>query len=160
MASRGMDLVVETITIDCDDPELVATFWRELLGLEVVPHPTSSIRLGRSDGSTPQFLFTPAGRPTDRKNPWHFDLRPENRDAAVARAVLLGARHADIGQSGDESWVVPRGSRGKRVLHLAVARRPLALANGAARTSLDGSRRDRGHQVRKAFACCCRHGWA
>lgn len=101
-----MDLVVETITIDCDDPELVATFWRELLGLEVVPHPTSSIRLGRSDGSTPQFLFTPAGRPTDRKNPWHFDLRPENRDAAVARAVLLGARHADIGQSGDESWVV------------------------------------------------------
>lgn len=101
-----MDLVVETITVDCDDPEIVARFWRELLGLRGVAHPTSSVRLAPSDGSTPHLLFTPAGRSKDGKNSWHFDLRPEDQDAAVAHALSIGASHIDIGQRGDESWVV------------------------------------------------------
>lgn len=97
---------METITIDCDDPAVVADFWGALLGLEVVAHPTSSIRLARRDGATPHLLFTPAGRSKDRKNSWHFDLRPANQAAAVERAVALGATRADIGQRGDEGWVV------------------------------------------------------
>ena len=40
------------------------------------------------------------------KNRLHLDLRPENQQAEVQRALALGARHVDIGQEGSESWVV------------------------------------------------------
>ena len=36
----------------------------------------------------------------------HLDLRPDDQHRAVARAVELGATLADIGQLGDEGWVV------------------------------------------------------
>jgi predicted enzyme related to lactoylglutathione lyase len=40
------------------------------------------------------------------KNRLHLDLRPDDRDAEVARLEALGAYRVDIGQIGDESWVV------------------------------------------------------
>ena len=40
------------------------------------------------------------------KNRLHLDLRPDDRDAEVARLEALGADRVDIGQGGDESWVV------------------------------------------------------
>lgn len=36
----------------------------------------------------------------------HLDLRPGDQHRAVARAIELGATAADIGQTGDEGWVV------------------------------------------------------
>lgn len=39
------------------------------------------------------------------KNRLHLDLRPDDRDAEVARLEGLGARRVDIGQ-GDVTWVV------------------------------------------------------
>jgi hypothetical protein len=39
------------------------------------------------------------------KNRVHLDLRPDDRDAEVARLEDLGATHVDIGQ-GDQTWVV------------------------------------------------------
>ena len=39
------------------------------------------------------------------KNRVHLDLRPEDRDAEVARAEALGATRVDIGQ-GIQTWVV------------------------------------------------------
>ena len=36
----------------------------------------------------------------------HLDLRPDDQHRAVARAVTLGATLADLGQVGDEGWVV------------------------------------------------------
>lgn len=99
-------IVVETVTIDCDNPGLVAELWRRLLDYDVVEHPTISIRLAPRDGSTPHLLFTPAGRESTKKNPLHFDLRPSDHAAAVAHALALGAQPVDIGQRGDESWTV------------------------------------------------------
>ena len=40
------------------------------------------------------------------KNRLHFDLRPDNQLVEVERALALGARKVDIGQTGEESWVV------------------------------------------------------
>ena len=31
---------------------------------------------------------------------------PDDREAEIRRILSLGARHADIGQTGDESWTV------------------------------------------------------
>jgi len=57
------------------------------------------------------------GDPEDKvvKNRVHLDLRPDDRDAEVARAEALGAARVDIGQ-GDRTWVVladPEGKVGK-----------------------------------------------
>ena len=35
----------------------------------------------------------------------HFDLRPDDQDAEVARLMALGATPADIGQ-GEQTWIV------------------------------------------------------
>jgi predicted enzyme related to lactoylglutathione lyase len=51
-------------------------------------------------------LFTPAGEAKREKNRIHFDLRPENQSESVERALALGAHVTEIGQSGEESWVV------------------------------------------------------
>jgi hypothetical protein len=42
------------------------------------------------------------------KNRMHLDLSPvdRSRDEEVARLLALGATRADVGQTGEESWVV------------------------------------------------------
>jgi hypothetical protein len=40
------------------------------------------------------------------KNRLHLDLSPDDRDAEVERLVNMGARHVDIGQGDDVTWVV------------------------------------------------------
>jgi hypothetical protein len=40
------------------------------------------------------------------KNRVHLDLRPDDRDAEVARLEGMGAQRIDIGQTGEETWVV------------------------------------------------------
>jgi Glyoxalase-like domain len=43
--------------------------------------------------------------PMIQRNRLHFDLRPDDRDAEVARLIALGAVQGDIGQ-GDQTWIV------------------------------------------------------
>lgn len=40
------------------------------------------------------------------KNRLHLDLRPDDRDAEVARLEALGARRVDVGQGPEVTWVV------------------------------------------------------
>ena len=40
------------------------------------------------------------------KNRLHLDFRLDDQDAEVARLLALGARRVDVGQTGDEPWVV------------------------------------------------------
>ncbi len=70
-------LSIETITIDCIDPEVVSHFWIDLLGYEVVPNHTSSIQTADPGNRGPRMLFTPAGDAKPGKNRVHFDLKPE-----------------------------------------------------------------------------------
>ena len=106
------ELAIETITIDCVDPELVSRFWIDLLGYEVVPNHTNSIQTGHPSNRGPRMLFTPAGEAKREKNRIHFDLRPENQSESVERALALGAHISEIGQTGEESWVVLRDPEG------------------------------------------------
>lgn len=103
---------VHTLTIDCGDAERVAEFWCRLLEYEVVSNRTSSIQIGDPGGLGPTLLFTWAGTPKAGKNRLHLDLRPDDQVDAVDRALALGARRADIGQSGDEGWVVLQDPEG------------------------------------------------
>lgn len=99
---------VATITIKATDPRAVARFWRDLLSYAVAPNHTDSMLL-RGDG--PDLLIQPAAeQPGD--GAIHLDLRPKDADAAVSRALVLGATLADVGQTGAEGWTVLRDPGG------------------------------------------------
>jgi hypothetical protein len=59
------------------------------------------------------------------KNRLHLDLSPTDmgQDEEVRRLLGLGARHADVGQTGDESWVTLADPEGNEFCVLA-DRRP------------------------------------
>ncbi|MBT2531342.1 VOC family protein [Arthrobacter sp. ISL-48] len=94
---------IATVTIKTARPRDVARFWRELLGYRIAPNHSESVKLVGDDG--PTLLIQASDRPI-QQGAIHLDLRPEDQSACVRRALKLGATHADIGQSGDEGWVV------------------------------------------------------
>jgi len=106
-----MSLRIECWSVDCADPLALATFWQQVLGWrrtfedpdEVVLEPLEG---SPEDGVAPDLLFIRVPEPKAGKNRIHVDLRPDDRDAEVARLEAIGARRVDIGQTGEESWVV------------------------------------------------------
>lgn len=94
---------IATVTMKTQMPSEVARFWRDLLDYRVAPNHSNSVLLISDDG--PALLIQPSAEQVE-PCAIHLDLRPEDQAACVARAVALGARHADIGQTGDEGWVV------------------------------------------------------
>ena len=108
-----MPLRWQATCIDASDPPALARWWAELLGWrltfedddgdEVALEPPEG---SAEDGVSPDLLFlrVPEGKAV--KNRLHIDLRPEDRDAEVARAEALGARRVDVGQGDDKTWVV------------------------------------------------------
>jgi Glyoxalase-like domain len=53
-------------------------------------------------------VFAPVADPTPGKVRLHIDVSPTDRDqdAELERLLGLGARRADAGQTGEESWEV------------------------------------------------------
>jgi len=106
-----MTLRIQAFLIDANDPRALATFWENALGWrrtyerddEVVLEPPAG---SPEDGVAPDLLFSKVSERKTGKNRLHIDLRPEDQAAEVARLEALGATRADVGQSGDESWVV------------------------------------------------------
>ena len=58
------------------------------------------------DGVSPDLLFLKVPDRKEVKNRLHLDLRPEDRDAEVARLEGLGARRVSVGQGPEVAWVV------------------------------------------------------
>ena len=109
-----MTVALEQVCIDAHDPERLAKFWAEVLNWEVIydskndpenDSPEREIELSPKNGAGTNLLFLSNNDQKNVKNRLHFDLRPDDRDAEVARVEALGARRIDIGQ-GDVSWVV------------------------------------------------------
>ncbi|MCZ3389378.1 MAG: VOC family protein [Actinomycetia bacterium] len=104
-----MTLQIDCLTIDCSDPQVLAEFWSQALGWQVVFADEHEIAISASsdgDGAIPDLLFLRVPDAKQVKNRLHLDLRPHDRDAEVARLESLGASGVAIGQKGDESWVV------------------------------------------------------
>ncbi|MCU1526324.1 MAG: hypothetical protein JWP75_87 [Frondihabitans sp.] len=91
------------IDFDALDPERLARFWSALLGRE---------RIGVTipdGGSGFRITFVSTAEPKTTQNRIHFDLTSsplQDQGTLVDRALKLGARHADVGQSPDEPHVV------------------------------------------------------
>ena len=103
-------LRLQCLTFDCTDPARLAEFWAELLGWDSHPEDDGDVWIsdpaGSSKANVPDILFMASDDPRRGKNRLHWDLRPDDQDAEVERALALGARHVNIGQTGEESWVV------------------------------------------------------
>lgn len=94
------------LTIDCRDPERLATFWSELLGVGLRGTMENFVFLSRPSEDAVALAFQRVPEDKVVKNRLHLDLRPDDRDAEVERLERMGARRVDIGQGPDVTWVV------------------------------------------------------
>ncbi|MBA3360470.1 MAG: VOC family protein [Acidimicrobiia bacterium] len=85
-----MSLRIQWVDFDARDPQAIASFWEQALGWrrtydnpeEVVLEPPAGSAL---DGLVPDLLFLKVPEGKTVKNRVHLDLRPDDRDAEVAR---------------------------------------------------------------------------
>ncbi|MEE6281832.1 VOC family protein [Georgenia sunbinii] len=108
MASRFSELV-----IDCQDPQRLAEFWCDVLGFVVLGNEDGAIEVGPAEGFgglQPTLILRPTTDPKAGKQWLHMDLNPTDRDqeAELERLLAIGARPADVGQTGEEQWHVLR----------------------------------------------------
>jgi hypothetical protein len=107
MACRISELV-----LDCREPEALARFWCEVLDFVVLDRDDDgSLEIGPAEGfggPQPTIILSPGAEPEPAKLRLHIDVNPTDRDqpAELERLLQLGARPADIGQTGTEPWHV------------------------------------------------------
>ena len=107
MACRIGELV-----LGCRDPEVLARFWCEVLDFVVLDREDDgSMEIGPREGfggPQPTIFLSRRDEPEQGKSRLHIDVNATDRDqdAELERLLALGARRADIGQTGEESWHV------------------------------------------------------
>ncbi|MFF0226434.1 VOC family protein [Streptomyces sp. NPDC004629] len=108
MACRISELVIDAV-----DPDRLAAFWSEVLGyVELGREADGSIEIGPPGvgfgGPQPTLVISPSGDPRPGKLRLHIDVNATDRDqdAELERLLALGARPADVGQTGTENWHV------------------------------------------------------
>jgi len=98
-------LNIGMVTVDCEDPKLLAEFWSRALQMEVLGDFGNFVFLGRKDES-PNLGLHRVPEPKSGKNRVHIDLDGEHRAAAAERLEALGAtvqgEHSEAGLS----WIV------------------------------------------------------
>ncbi|MEV5572216.1 VOC family protein [Spirillospora sp. NPDC052269] len=101
------------LILDCVDPERLASFWSEVLGyVELEREADGSIAIGPPGagpgGPLPTLVLSITSDPRPKKLPLHIDVNATDRDqdAELERLLALGAKPADVGQTGNESWHV------------------------------------------------------
>ena len=100
---------IAVIAIDAVNPRLVADFWCQVLGWQVVDEDDEAvISIAPPDGAGPTIDVLGVAEPKPVKNRLHLDLRADGVTTPdeLGRLLSLGARRVDIGQGPDVSWVV------------------------------------------------------
>ncbi|MCW2751222.1 MAG: glyoxalase [Aeromicrobium sp.] len=103
-----MPLRTHHLVIDAEDLPGLAAFWSAVLDWPILSERECEVVIGSSIDAPFGICFMPAGEPHTTKNRVHLDLttEAEDRDAEIARVLALGGRQVDVGQTGEESWVV------------------------------------------------------
>ena len=110
-----------TLAVDCRDAPALARWWAGVLDWEVTSEDGDEVVIGPRpaaggraadipiDQRRPALAFGPVQEGKQVKNRLHLELAPragDDQEAEVSRLLRLGATRADVGQQGDESWVV------------------------------------------------------
>ncbi|MEX2556700.1 MAG: VOC family protein [Actinomycetota bacterium] len=106
-----MDIRVQNVGFDSNDPDATGRFWEQALGWrrtysdpnEVVIEPPKG---SPEAGIVPDILFVRVPERKSVKNRLHLDLRPVDQAAEVARLEGLGAKRISVGQGEDVTWIV------------------------------------------------------
>ncbi len=103
-----MPVRLHHIVFDADDLPRLARFWTQALGWTILSERDREIVIGPDDNALVGICFMPVSDAKTVKNRVHLDLTTSaaDRDQEIDRLLALGARHADIGQTGAESWTV------------------------------------------------------
>jgi hypothetical protein len=101
-----MTLRLWTVVIDCNDPARLAHWWAEAIGWKIFYESDDEVVITVPDERWPGFVFGRVPEGKEIKNRLHLDFVPDDQDAEVTRLLELGATRADVGQTGDEGWVV------------------------------------------------------
>jgi hypothetical protein len=102
------ELEVGWVVLDCADPPALAQWWQQLLGGQVLEDDDGDVSLR---GGPVELLFLTVPDPKAAKNRIHLDLRTSDYQAAIAKAIALGASPADDIYVGD-GWRVFRDPEG------------------------------------------------
>lgn len=113
-----MSCRISELVLNCADPELLARFWSDVLGYVELDREDGYIEIGPPGdgfgGLQPTIILSPSSNPRTGRLPLHIDVNPVDRDqdAELERLLALGARRADVGQAGGESWHVLQDPEG------------------------------------------------
>ncbi|GAB5078855.1 VOC family protein [Arthrobacter sp. AD-310] len=113
-----MSCRISELVLNCADPELLARFWSDVLGYVELDREDGYIEIGPPadgfGGLQPTIILSPSSNPRTGRLPLHIDVNPVDRDqdAELERLLALGARRADVGQTGGESWHVLQDPEG------------------------------------------------
>jgi predicted enzyme related to lactoylglutathione lyase len=123
-ATTDVGIRIQCVTVDAHDPGGLARFWSHALGWRVTEEDDEGSVIEPPEGSpandvAPDILFIRVPEGKTVKNRLHFDLRPDDQHAQVDRLLALGATRADVGQTGEERWVVLADPEGNEFCVLA-----------------------------------------
>jgi len=103
-----MPLRLHHIVFDAHDLPGLARFWAEVLGWRVLSEREREVVIGPDEAAPVGICFMPVADGKRVKNRLHLDLTSgvEDRAGEIERVLALGASRVDVGQTGEESWVV------------------------------------------------------
>lgn len=104
-----MSLRLWSVTIDARDHGALGNWWAETLGWTVTASDDDDSLLEPPDHALPYLLTIHVDEPLRVKNRVHLDLASQSVDhqrQLVDSLVARGAQRLDVGQAGDEPWVV------------------------------------------------------
>jgi len=103
-----MTLKLWTIDVDAADPPALARWWAETLEWKIFfeDDDGDEVVITTPDERFPGIVFLRSTDDKRAKNRLHLDVVPGDRDAEVERLLQRGASRVDIGQTGEETWVV------------------------------------------------------
>jgi predicted enzyme related to lactoylglutathione lyase len=96
------------LVLDCADPEALAGFWSQALGMNRIGAAGNYVLLLSPSGVLPKLLLQRVDEAKAGKNRMHLDIDSPDVDGEVARLEGLGARRleADARTEFNSRWVV------------------------------------------------------
>jgi hypothetical protein len=114
-----MSCRISELVIDCADPVALSAFWCTVLDYVELgrEEPDNEIEIGPRTGfggAAPTLIFSRTTNKPPTGFRLHIDVNPVDRgqDAELERLLALGARPANIGQTGNEPWHVLQDPEG------------------------------------------------
>lgn len=96
-----------SVVINTADPDKLAGFWTELLDVGIARRSGPYfIWLEPQHEGGISVAFQKVEKPTEGRRRLHLDMAVEDVEAAVQRAIALGAARVEDHTAGDFSWVV------------------------------------------------------